>query len=886
MFDPEIEDKDSIDIIAILRNIPEFSLLDTEHLQKIATVVNLKELKPGYVVFRENDIGDAFYIILSGEVEIFVTNEEKVEVTLLKLNAMDSFGEIGFITGKPRAASSKIVIDSKILVIRKNDFDSVMENDPFLTKTFINILGHRLKTDNERAIEQSNKKHELRQFWVESSTCEPIKLVGRSKHIIQLKEFSLKAAENNLPTLLIGEKGTGKLARAQFIFENSKRRGERYLTVDCSAIRQISTPEGGDDNKSNEVLLSLSQESTLFGHLQGALPFAKTRRLGYIEVAEGGTIVIDNVEKLTVEVQKRLLAYLKTGFFSRLGSDEQIKSNTKLILTCEANIDELVNDGLFDKELYNLLTRQSMLLLPLRERQKDIHDLVDHFIEEFSKLECKNITGIAKEAMNLLLGYDWPNNMDQLKGVIRRAISMADGDKIKASDIFIGPIVTEKARGLNLLRFDPVRKFIESRFFPNPIRYIIAVVFSLMILLLLFGFYGYEKNAVLLIWAVSWPMMLIGVIFASRLFCGLCPMRTIAEKIQEKIGIKLKLPNFIKKKGPYIAVFGFAVILSVEHIVDMPYEPLVTAGLFLSILGFAMIFSFLYDRAVWCRYLCPLGQMNGVYSKLSIFEVRANTSVCNSECRTPTCYNGTEDSKGCPMYLGVFNMYTNENCLMCGQCIKNCKHRSVRLNLRFPAAELFRDYGIDSYRKGTNLAITFFIPLLIAGVLSMNFTKLFIINNISLGINNEVIKYIFFYLLFYGLSTGLIWFGSTLIKAGKQAESMEMFVRFACSFIPLAFAGEIANQVITFINGFGQIVPLVNLQIGGYTLNILSHQESTWSVKLLQVILIMIGTTVSIYFGKRVVRKVSQKNSHKEFWPVYLINAIFSILLIAVFILR
>lgn len=880
-----IENK-NIDYIPVLKKIPEFSILDPEHLKKIASIVSIKEYLSGSIVFRENEMGDAFYIILSGEVQIFVTNEENVEVTLLTLYSMDSFGEIGFITGKPRSASSKTVRESKLLVIKKNDFDEVLEHNSSLTRTFINILGHRLKTDNERALEQSSRKHELRQFWVERGALEPITLIGKSKHIQELKEFSRKAAENNLPVLLIGERGTGKLVRAQYIFENSRRNKERYLTVDCAAIREISTDQDGESEKKNDILLGLSQESTLFGHLRGALSFAKTRRLGYIEVAEGGTIVIDNVEKLTMGVQNKMLIYLKTGYYMRIGSSEQIKSDVKIIFTADANIEELAKKGYFNKELYNFLIRQSISLLPIRERKRDIHDLVEHFIEEYSKLEGKRVVGITKEAMNALLGYDWPNNIDQLKSVVYKAVNLTEGDVITPSHIFIGPIITEKARGFNLLKFDAVRKFIESRAYPDIFRNVIAAGYILITLLLLFGFNGYDKKTVLLVWAIGWPLLLISIIFTSRLFCGLCPMRAIAETIQKKVCFNLKLPNFIKGKGPFIGVFGFALILSIEHIINMPDEPLFTAYLLLAILGFAVIFSILFDRAIWCRHLCPLGQMNGVYAKLSIIEIRANTSVCSSECRIPTCYNGTDKNKGCPMYLGVFNMHTNENCIMCGLCVKNCTHRSVRLNFRAPAAELFRNYGLDSYRKGKNLAIAFFLPALIAGALSMNFAELFPFDNLVMGINNRIFHYTVFYIFFYLLCLGLIWFGAAFTGHDTGSSSLERFVWFACSFIPVAFAGEIANQIITFINGFGQIAPEVHLQMGQYIINILSHQESTGMVKFFQINLIIMGAIASIFSGKRAVEKAAQEQGDKKYGQVYIINAVFCFFLIFVFMWR
>lgn len=875
--------KSEINYTQILKNIPEFSLLDPEHLNNLASIVKIKEYPPDSIVFRENEMGDAFYIVLTGKVKTFVTNIENSEMVLLHLGPMESFGEMGFITGKPRAASAKTVTGSVLLVITKNDFDSIIEHDPSLTKTFINILGQRLRADNERVIEQSNKKHELKQFWVEKGAQEPITLVGKSKHIQELKDFSLKSADNNIPVFFIGEKGTGKLARAQFVFANSKRNRDRYLIVDCSSIRQVS--DEVVEQNTNEMLLGIVQESTLFGHLKGSLPFAKTRRLGYIEVAEGGTIVIDNVEKLTPGVQEKLLSCLKTGYYLRIGSRVQVKLDVKMILTSDSNIKELAETGKFNKGLYDLLMRQSILLVPLRERKRDIHDLVDHFIDEFSKKESKNVLRITKEAMNLLLGYDWPDNIDQLKGVVRRAVSLAEEEELDLSHIFLGPIATEKARGLNLLKLNVVRDFVKGGLFPDVFRNAISIIYISVIFVLLFGFNGYDRKTVLMVWAISWPLLLISAIFTSRLFCGLCPMRTIAEKVQKKVSLNLKIPAFIKRKGPYIGLFGFTVILSTEYIMDMPNSPASTACLFLSILGFAVIFSILFERAVWCRYLCPLGYMTGIFSKLSIFEIRANTSVCNSECRLPTCYNGTEENKGCPMYLGVFNMYTNESCIFCGQCIKNCNHKSVRLNLRLPAAELFRDSGLASYRSGANLAIAFFIPVLIAGVLAMNFAKLSLYSQLSIGLNS-VLHYIVFYLFFYVVSLGLIWYAVMAVKDKAVKSTSERFIWYACSFIPIAFAGEIANQIITFINGFGQMVPEVYLQLASYKLVILNHQESTGVVKTLQVFLIILGTIASSFFCKRVTEKVSQGENRYEYRPVFVVNAIFFILFITVFILR
>jgi hypothetical protein len=247
-------------------------------------------------------------------------------------------------------------------------------------------------------------------------------------------------------------------------------------------------------------------------------------------------------------------------------------------------------------------------LIPLRERRRDIPQLVVHFIVKHSKIEGIRPIGITKEAMNILLGYNWPNNIDQLEDVIYRAVRFSEGNTLTATHIFLDQTLAKKTGiDFDILRFKPVRRFILGRIFPNAFRTAAAIIYLLIILVLLFGLNGYEKNMVLLVWAIGWPALIMSLFFTSRFFCGLCPFRTIAEIIQKRGNIKLRLSDFIKRQGPYIGVFGFVLILCAEQILDMPNSPLATAGLLLSIPGFAVIFSILYDRASWCRYVCPLG---------------------------------------------------------------------------------------------------------------------------------------------------------------------------------------------------------------------------------------------------------------------------------------
>jgi hypothetical protein len=137
------------------------------------------------------------------------------------------------------------------------------------------------------------------------------------------------------------------------------------------------------------------------------------------------------------------------------------------------------------------------------------------------------------------------------------------------------------------------------------------------------------------------------------------------------------------------------------------------------------------------------------------------------------------------------------------------------------------------------------------------------------------------------LCFGLIWLGAiALKKSNSEGSSMERLVWYTCTFIPIAFAGEVSNHVITFINGFGQILPVVNLHFGTYAFSILNQQASTEMVKLMQIMIIIAGTVASIFIGKKVVKKITKIQGWTRFWSIYFVNFVFCGLFIFIFIMR
>jgi len=217
--------------------------------------------------------------------------------------------------------------------------------------------------------------------------------------------------------LIQGESGTGKELVAKAIHDLSPRRGKAFIAVNCAALP--------------ETLL----ESELFGHEKGAFTGAAERRLGRFELADQGTIFLDEIGEMTPSTQVRLLRVLENRTFFRLGGTQPIKVDVRVIAATNKNLREEVSIGEFRDDLYYRLNVLNIYLAPLRERREDIPLLVRRFIREFSLQHDRPFRGITAEAMQRLVNAPWPGNVRQLRNLIESMVVLAPGTEIRASDI-------------------------------------------------------------------------------------------------------------------------------------------------------------------------------------------------------------------------------------------------------------------------------------------------------------------------------------------------------------------------------------------------------------------------------------------------------------------
>jgi DNA-binding NtrC family response regulator len=270
----------------------------------------------------------------------------------------------------------------------------------------------------KKALEQKSLRVENEQL--KGSIDEIIKpdnLIGESAQMKKIYELIHTVAPTDTTVMIRGESGTGKELVAKAIHINSRRKYFPIIPVNCGALA--------------ESIL----ESELFGHEKGAFTGAQFKRKGKFEMADGGTIFLDEIGSVTPKMQVELLRVIESKQFSRVGGNQIIKSDFRVIIATNEPLEDLVKQGKFREDLYYRLNVFSIVIPPLRERTGDIPVLAFYFLNNFCTAMNKNIKNISSDAMEFLSKYEWPGNVRELENAIERAVVVGKGDTIKVDDL-------------------------------------------------------------------------------------------------------------------------------------------------------------------------------------------------------------------------------------------------------------------------------------------------------------------------------------------------------------------------------------------------------------------------------------------------------------------
>ncbi|MEW6219860.1 MAG: sigma 54-interacting transcriptional regulator [Thermodesulfobacteriota bacterium] len=682
------------DLLAVLRRqgldllaaTPLFQRLPPAALAQVGPWLEHRLLPPRTVVFHEGDLGDAYCVVVSGQVRV-LRRAEDGEVTLAILGPGLGFGEIALLTGEPRAATVRSETETCLLVLPKIAFDRVAAQHPELAAALTRIMGDWLAQGNVHLVQAAATERAYQRFIAEQSEEPVAALVGASRVHGRLQQAVAAAAAEEGPVLILGETGTEKKALALLVHQASRQREQPFLVVDAAAVsigRLQSTPGGTDPFRTE-----LAQASTLFGHEAGALPFARSRRLGLLQVAAGGAVFVDNIDQLAAGVQQQLADCLESGHFTPLGGSQPVPNTARIHAGSAADLEAMAAASRFDPRLLALLAPRTLSLPPLRRRKKDIPEMVARLLARFTTGRGQTVTGLGRDAYERLMDYDWPGNVEELEVVIRRAVRLAKGPELAAADILIGSLPSGQRPLCNLLRWPPVRRFFHSPLFPSVPQALAAVTFLAIFLLGLFGSQQPDANpALILVWGLWEPAVVLTIPFVARAWCAVCPVGAGSGIISRLAGRALPVPPFLRRHGPLAAAVGLGAVFWVEAAAHLLASPRATALLILAMAGLAAVVALAYPRQTWCRFLCPLGQLVGVLASCSAVEVRANQGICNHDCAGHDCYLGRGSQKGCPLGEAPFALHSNLHCILCGNCIRVCPKGSPAVNLRLPGQEL------------------------------------------------------------------------------------------------------------------------------------------------------------------------------------------------------
>jgi two-component system, NtrC family, response regulator AtoC len=259
----------------------------------------------------------------------------------------------------------------------------------------------------------------------------PFEFVGTSRQLQGLLTLIRKVAPADSPVFIQGESGTGKELVANTIWHYSGRKEKPFIALNCASL--------------SENLI----ESEIFGHEKGAFTSAHQLKRGLVEVADQGTLFLDEIGEMPVGLQAKLLRFLDSGEFRRVGGNKALSVDVRLIAATNKDLTAMIRNGGFREDLYYRLNVINIPIPPLRERKDDIPELARHFLAKYSKKLSKTITDISPDALELLAGYHWPGNVRELENVMERAVILCEGGTIEAADLSVPTQAVVEALGTN-----------------------------------------------------------------------------------------------------------------------------------------------------------------------------------------------------------------------------------------------------------------------------------------------------------------------------------------------------------------------------------------------------------------------------------------------------
>ena len=649
-----------------------FKDLPDDLVRAIASCLSEQTLEENQRLILEDTEPDALYILKSGRLESYRTRKTTAaQVLSLLPGTVLHLQEL--LLDRPTKQTIIALSDCQLWRLSGRRLKELAAEQPALNQELSQLLAEELAQLSAQLLQEQERQQAIRPYLVPKVERG---VVGASRYAVRLRKDVREATGSEVgengrrsPILIFGEPGLNKDNLAALIHFGSSNKREPLIKLNCETLRAVD----------------------LFGRGES--------KPGLLEWIQNGTVLLNNIQDLDTDLKAPIVQLLQTGEYQPIAreGDAPVPVKTSrawILMIAEQTMPQFIKCS----------TVKRIKVPPLRVRKADMESVVNYFIQ----LECKK-RGQAKpkltpEALRRLQSYDFPGNLRELEGLVERAIAQSESSRRLTEELFWAEDQKQQRFRFNLLGgYNRFRKFLLSPWWPTRINYwFTSWVYIIVLVALFFGPQTRDSNVALnFFWAWWWPLILISFPFVGRLWCSVCPFMIYGE-ITQKLSLwlwprKLKAwpRQWAERWGGWILYGGFAVILLWEELWNLENVAYLSGWLLVIITAGAMICSTLFERRFWCRYLCPIGGMNGLFAKLSMTELRAQKGICSATCNTYHCYKGGpaegegQETNGCPVYSHPAQLSDNRNCVLCMTCLKACPHHSIELNVRPPGIELW-----------------------------------------------------------------------------------------------------------------------------------------------------------------------------------------------------
>lgn len=408
------------------------------------------------------------------------------------------------------------------------------------------------------------------------------------------------------------------------------------------------------------------------------------------------------------------------------------------------------------------------------------------------------------------------------------------------------------------------RPILAQRWFPVLVQTLVLFFFGFIIYSLFAGPVEMDDNfGSLATWILWWPGLAILFFLAGRVWCAVCPFSLISDFVKKLTGNRFPVPLFLKRYGAWVIIGLFLILTWSELTYDLVHIPHRTGILLLCIVTAVVASGAFFERRTWCRYMCPLGGIAGLYSRLGLVALRGDRNRC-ATCEEVTCYKGIHRVDGCPLFEVVRVMDSNTNCSLCGQCVKACPYEAIDVSLRRPGQELLeiRRPRIEEAVLAFGLAGLIFL-LDALERFEPFFERIGWIGGAGQGLGYFVLMALF---LGAAVSAGFL-VAAGAARLGGETWKLN-FLRAGYAFIPLVLSMHISHTGTEFLEDGGYLLPGLYRAFG--------HVVAVDSASLLgaggilgfRVIAVLCGLALSLWVGLRILPPPENVSRWKTAWPV------------------